>query len=185
MASALTLRSGTQINLEDKFGREQLENFSQSTTYEELENQYEIDEHAELAKEKKMNEGSTSQHTNGEKLFAKAKVASPPVADEVRPTPPFPQWLKKHNDKNQFRKFVYVLDSCISMRKVERIEIVAMITECCSTMSKLPPNQKDTGSFVILCFIGDRYIGRALSDLGSSVNLMPKSIFLKLGMCSA
>ncbi|XP_039023040.1 uncharacterized protein LOC120155585 [Hibiscus syriacus] len=52
-------------------------------------------------------------------------------------------------------------------------------------MTKLLLKQKDPGSFAILCSIGDRYVGRTLCDLGSSINLMPKSIFLKLGMGNA
>ncbi|XP_039033528.1 uncharacterized protein LOC120169462 [Hibiscus syriacus] len=52
-------------------------------------------------------------------------------------------------------------------------------------MSKLPPKQKDSGSFIIPCSIGDRYVGRTLFDLGLSVNLIPNSIFLKLGMGNA
>ncbi|XP_038996183.1 uncharacterized protein LOC120120692 [Hibiscus syriacus] len=52
-------------------------------------------------------------------------------------------------------------------------------------MSKLPPKQKDPGSFVIPCSINDKYVGRALYDLVSSVNMMQKSIYLKLGLGKA
>ncbi|KAK8708352.1 hypothetical protein V6N13_059394 [Hibiscus sabdariffa] len=37
-------------------------------------------------------------------------------------------------------------------------------------------------SFIIPYSIGDKYIDKALCDLRSSVNLMPKSVFMKLGM---
>ncbi|XP_039063503.1 uncharacterized protein LOC120208259 [Hibiscus syriacus] len=66
--------------------------------------------------------------------------------------------------------------------KVEKVENVATTTKYCSALSKLPSKQKDSGSFVIPCSISDTYVGRALFDLGSSVNLMSKSIFLKLVM---
>ncbi|KAE8676815.1 hypothetical protein F3Y22_tig00111582pilonHSYRG01273 [Hibiscus syriacus] len=39
--------------------------------------------------------------------------------------------------------------------------------------------------FIIPCSIGANFVGKALCDLGSSVNLMPKSIFLKLGIGDA
>ncbi|MCI49013.1 hypothetical protein A2U01_0070256, partial [Trifolium medium] len=44
----------------------------------------------------------------------------------------------------------------------------------------LPDKCKDPGSFTVPCTIGGVEIGRALLDLGASVNLMPLSIFKKL-----
>ena len=41
---------------------------------------------------------------------------------------------------------------------------------------------KDPGSPAISCKIGDRLIERALLDLGASVNLMPYSVYLQLGL---
>ncbi|KAE8719115.1 putative glutathione S-transferase [Hibiscus syriacus] len=137
---------------------------------------------------------------------AKAKENSIPTAKEARPPPPFPQRLKKHNDEVQFKKFVDILDQlhiniplleaveqmpmyakflndiCTKKRKVET---VATATEFCSSLSKLPPKRNDPGSFIIPCSIGANFFGKALCDLGSSVNLMPKSIFLKLGIGDA
>ena len=40
---------------------------------------------------------------------------------------------------------------------------------------------KDLGSFTILYIIGDSTFDKALCDLGASINLMPLSIFRKLG----
>ncbi|KAL0345390.1 UNVERIFIED_CONTAM: hypothetical protein Sradi_4370300 [Sesamum radiatum] len=48
--------------------------------------------------------------------------------------------------------------------------------------NKLPPKLKDPGSFSIPCTIGNTNFDKALCDLGASVNLMPYSIFEKLGM---
>ncbi|KAL0448387.1 UNVERIFIED_CONTAM: hypothetical protein Slati_1395100 [Sesamum latifolium] len=47
---------------------------------------------------------------------------------------------------------------------------------------KLPPKLKDPGSFSIPCTIGNIAFDKVLCDLGASVNLMPYSIFEKLGM---
>ncbi|XP_039040802.1 uncharacterized protein LOC120179222 [Hibiscus syriacus] len=52
----------------------------------------------------------------------------------------------------------------------------------CFALSKLPPKQKDLGSFIIPYSIGDIYVGMTLCDIGSSVNLMAKLIFFKLEM---
>ncbi|XP_012453248.2 uncharacterized protein LOC105775265 [Gossypium raimondii] len=48
--------------------------------------------------------------------------------------------------------------------------------------NKLPPKLKDPGSFTIPCNIEKSYCGKALYDLGASINLMPKSIFKLLGI---
>ena len=41
---------------------------------------------------------------------------------------------------------------------------------------------KDPRNFTIPCSIGTRYNGRALCDLGVSINLMPLSVFKQLGV---
>ena len=48
----------------------------------------------------------------------------------------------------------------------------------CSAMIQriLPPKHKDPGVVTILCSIGEVVVGKALIDLGASVNLMPLSM---------
>ncbi|XP_039002870.1 uncharacterized protein LOC120129442 [Hibiscus syriacus] len=70
-------------------------------------------------------------------------------------------------------------------RKAEKYETVATTKEYCSALSKLPPKRQDPCSFIIPCVIGENYIGKTLCDLGSNVNLMTKSIFMKLGIENA
>ena len=41
---------------------------------------------------------------------------------------------------------------------------------------------KDSGNFTILCTIGDSNFEKALCVLGASINLMPFSVFQKLGL---
>ncbi|KAH9735112.1 hypothetical protein KPL71_017633 [Citrus sinensis] len=48
--------------------------------------------------------------------------------------------------------------------------------------SKIPTKLKDPGSFTIPYSIGTRYAGRAVCDLGASINLMPLSVFKQLGV---
>uniref|UniRef100_A0A2N9FDF3 Retrotransposon gag domain-containing protein n=1 Tax=Fagus sylvatica TaxID=28930 RepID=A0A2N9FDF3_FAGSY len=47
---------------------------------------------------------------------------------------------------------------------------------------KFPPKYKDPGCPTISCTIGDYNIERALLDLGASVNLLPFSVYLQLGL---
>ena len=68
-------------------------------------------------------------------------------------------------------------------RKLDDHETV-MSTHDCSVIlqNKLPPKLKDPGSFTIPCIIGESYFDKALCDLGASINLMPYSVFKKLGL---
>ncbi|KAL4378047.1 hypothetical protein GQ457_02G024520 [Hibiscus cannabinus] len=129
---------------------------------------------------------------------------------EIHLPPPFPQRLRKQKYEYQFRKFLDILKQVhINLPLVETIEqmpnyakflkdivskwtrlsefeTVAM-TEGCMAMlhNRLPPKLKDPGSFTIPCAIGNHYVGKALCDLGASINLMPKSVFERLGIGKA
>ncbi|XP_024964756.1 uncharacterized protein LOC112505042, partial [Cynara cardunculus var. scolymus] len=71
-------------------------------------------------------------------------------------------------------------------KKLTEYEIVAL-TEGCGALlsSKIPPKLKDPGSFTIPYSIGGKEIGKALCDVGASINLMPSSIFNTLGIGEA
>ncbi|XP_075474098.1 uncharacterized protein LOC142505136 [Primulina tabacum] len=66
-------------------------------------------------------------------------------------------------------------------RKLVDFETVKLSEECSAILqNKLPPKAKDPGSFSIPCTIGTSFFGKALCDLGASINLMPYSCFEKL-----
>ncbi|CAN6546992.1 unnamed protein product [Malus baccata var. baccata] len=50
------------------------------------------------------------------------------------------------------------------------------------TERKLPPKLKNASSFTIPCVIGGKKFGRALCDLGASINLMPYSVYESLNL---
>ncbi|XP_047148002.1 uncharacterized protein LOC124820375 [Vigna umbellata] len=53
---------------------------------------------------------------------------------------------------------------------------------CSAILQKtLPPKFKDSGSFTIPCTIGNHDIGKALVDIGASINLMPLSMVENMG----
>ncbi|KAM6543139.1 hypothetical protein CsatB_007586 [Cannabis sativa] len=155
-------------------------------------------EPSNMAKEQPEENAAAIPHQNAaEKLLSK-------------PPPPFPQRFKKQQEDGQFRRFLDVLkqlhiniplvealeqmpnyvkflkDILTKKRRLGEFETVAL-TEGCSAMlkSKIPPKLKDPGSFTIPCTIGGRDVGRALCDLGASINLMPMSIFKKSGIGEA
>ena len=71
-----------------------------------------------------------------------------------------------------------------SKKKLEEYGTIALTEECSAILQKkLPPKLQDPGSFAIPFSIGNRVYGKALCDLGASINLMPLSMFkrLKLG----
>ncbi|XP_062103615.1 uncharacterized protein LOC133814703 [Humulus lupulus] len=71
-------------------------------------------------------------------------------------------------------------------RRLEDFETVALIQECSAIIQrKLPQKLQDPGSFTIPCTIGKFECKHALCDLGASINLMPLSVFRKLGLGEA
>ena len=71
-------------------------------------------------------------------------------------------------------------------RRLSEFETVNLTEECSAILKrKLPHKLKDLGSFTIPCKIGNSMFERALYDLGASINLMPLSIFRRLGLGEA
>jgi hypothetical protein len=126
------------------------------------------------------------------------------------PPPPFPQRLKQKKQDANFKKFFEVFkqlhiniplvealeqmpnyvkflkDILSKKRRLGEYETVALTEECSAVLkSKLPPKVKDPRTFTILVSIGGKELGRALCGLRASINLMPLSIFNKLGVGEA
>ena len=128
--------------------------------------------------------------------------------DELAIPIPYPQRLKKSKLEMQFAKFLDIfkklhinipfLEALENMpsyvkfmkkilaikKKLEEYGTITLTEECSAILQKkLPPKLQDSGSFAIPFSIGNRVLGKALCDLGASINLMPLSMFkrLKLG----
>ncbi|KAK8322558.1 hypothetical protein V6Z12_A12G175200 [Gossypium hirsutum] len=100
-----------------------------------------------------------------EKLGIEAPMESVPQKSFAVP-PPFPRQLvqcKKERDENE------ILDT---FQKVSVGENVSAILQ-----QKIPPKYKDQGMFPISCKIGSVGIKKAMCDLGTSINVMPLSIY--------
>ena len=119
---------------------------------------------------------------------------------------PYPQYLKKNKLDKQFAKFMEVFkklhinipfsdaleqmpsyvkfmkDILSKKRRLSDFETVNFTEECSAILQrKLPQKIKDLGSFTIPCTIENSIFERALCDLGASINLIPLSIFRRLG----
>nr|KYP49681.1 hypothetical protein KK1_028549 [Cajanus cajan] len=61
-------------------------------------------------------------------------------------------------------------------------ETVELEARCSATIQKsLPQKSRDPGSFTLPVSIGNLSVGKALLDLGASINLMPLSMLKKIG----
>ena len=126
---------------------------------------------------------------------------------KIRIPPPFPKALrKKKNHVNQTEMlevlrqvkvniplldmikqvpaYAKFLKDLCTIKKGLGIEKKAFLTEHVSalTQSKYPVKYKDPGSPTIPVNIGGNCIDKALLDLGASVNLMPYSVYMQLGL---
>ena len=77
----------------------------------------------------------------------------------------------------------FLKDILTRKRRFKEFETVVLTQEYSHMLqSKIPKKLKDPGSFTISYSIGTRYNGRALCDLGASINIMPLSVFKQLGV---
>eukprot|EP00257_Ricinus_communis_P019971 XP_015579103.1 uncharacterized protein LOC107261818 [Ricinus communis] len=68
-------------------------------------------------------------------------------------------------------------------RKLEDLGLVTLNEECSAILqNKLLVKRRDPGSFIVPCIIGDLLINDTLADLCASINLLPSSLFKKLGL---
>ncbi|XP_050222569.1 uncharacterized protein LOC126672658 [Mercurialis annua] len=122
----------------------------------------------------------------------KEVVADPSVKPYIPPIP-YPQRLKKKTTSNNFQHFLNAFKKIefnipILQALAKMPSYAKFLKELVSNKSKLeeyatlPPKLKDPGSFSIPCVIGDITISKCLCDLGASVNIMPASLYNRLGM---
>ena len=77
----------------------------------------------------------------------------------------------------------FMKDILSRKRRLLYFETVNLTKECSVILQrKLPQKLKEPSSFTIPCKIGNSIFERALCDLGASINLMPLSIFKRLGL---
>ncbi|KAG6730713.1 hypothetical protein I3842_01G093900 [Carya illinoinensis] len=84
----------------------------------------------------------------------------------------------------QVPTYAKVLKDLCTVKRKHHVKKTAFLTEQVSALieQRIPPKYKDPGCPTIACNIGNHEFGQALLDLGASVNLMPYSIYLQLGL---
>ena len=90
-----------------------------------------------------------------------------PFTEALQQMPTYARFLKEMLTKK--RKFP----------EDERVELEA---GCSAIIQKsIPQKSRDPGSFTLPISVGNLYIGKALLDLGASINLIPLSMLRKIG----
>ncbi|GKC20046.1 retrovirus-related pol polyprotein from transposon TNT 1-94 [Tanacetum coccineum] len=107
---------------------------------------------------------------NGEKLLKKLE------------TEPFNTTLVK--DIQETPKYTRHLKELVSNKtKIKELSMVKLNARCLVILqNKLSPKENDPRSFVLPCIIGNTTVSNALVDLGESINVMPFSMFKRLGL---
>jgi hypothetical protein len=84
----------------------------------------------------------------------------------------------------QIPSYAKFLKDLVTVKRKTNVPKKAFMTEQVSTIlqCKLPLKYKDPGCPTITCMIGVSQIERALLDLGASINLLPYSVYLQLGL---
>ena len=99
--------------------------------------------------------------------FRKVQV-NIPLLDAIRQVPKYAKFLK---------------ELCTKKRKMKGNEVLRVGESCSSILQrKIPPKLKDPGSFIIPCSIGKTRFCKAMLDLGSSINVMPSSMYFSLNL---
>nr|XP_043639333.1 uncharacterized protein LOC122610406 [Erigeron canadensis] len=139
------------------------------------------------------------------KNVEKPHVETPPVKP-YQPKVPFPQRLRQGKIKENFKKFVeliqnvnisvplvdllagmpnyakFLKDLISDRKKLQEDKTAVMSAEVSAIIkNEIPPKLDDPGNFLISCSFGLE-LYKALADLGASINLMPYSVYKKLSL---
>ena len=99
--------------------------------------------------------------------FRKVQV-NIPLLDAIKRVPRFAKFLK---------------ELCTNKRKLKGKEVRSDGENCSAVLQKkLQPKLNDPGSFTIPCTIGKTRFGKAMLDLGASINVTPYSVFASLNL---
>src|SRR2546430_13886129 len=159
-------------------------------------------------------EKEKEKETDEDEAPEEVVVQTPPVMKKLTSKEicdiPFPNRLKRQADEKQYSKFLnmfrslhinvpfadmleqmpkyakFLKDILSNKRKLKVFETVLLTEESSAILQKKLPQKLDyPGSFTIPCIIGNVTFENALCDLGASVNIIPYTLFTKLGIREA
>ncbi|CAL1394922.1 unnamed protein product [Linum trigynum] len=155
----------------------------------------------------RQNESSLPVQKHAARVPQKVEKLKNEEVKPYEPPAPFPQRLMKPMEDPNFKKFVnifkplqiniplaealeqmptyakFLRELLTKKRKWADLEKVTLTSECSAVIqNKLPEKRDDPGSFTIPCVIGGTEFNKSLCDLGAGINLMPYSVYKKLGL---
>ncbi|XP_042458213.1 uncharacterized protein LOC122042261 [Zingiber officinale] len=99
-------------------------------------------------------------------LFSKVEV-NVPLLTMIKQIPKYAKFLK---------------DLCVHKKKLKGNELISMGKNVSALFQPVPQKCEDSGVFTVPCEIGSSLVKDAMLDLGTSINMMPKSVFQTLGI---
>ncbi|XP_075515848.1 uncharacterized protein LOC142550655 [Primulina tabacum] len=180
---------------------------NQDASIKGLENQIALRSRKVLEQEEKEKEDQRNGAVDTSTGKSSKSTTAPTAQSTIANPPAFPAAIKKAKLDAQFAKFLeifkklhinisfadalmqmpsyakFLKDILANKRKLED-HMTINLTENCSVLvqNKILSKLKDPGSFSIPCVIGDIVFHKALCDLVASINLIPLSVFRKLGL---
>ncbi|XP_024963991.1 uncharacterized protein LOC112504285 [Cynara cardunculus var. scolymus] len=104
-----------------------------------------------------------------------------PVIAHIPPYIPFPQRLRNQKEKLQFKKFFDVFK--LLHINIPLVEAIEQMPSYAKFLKDILSKKKKLNEFETVALTkGGNEIGKALCDLGASINLMPLSVFNTLGI---
>ncbi|CAL8993326.1 unnamed protein product [Prunus brigantina] len=162
--AVITLRSGKVINGVGNEVTNESDHVNAGPTQEENEKSNDDPSNATFSLAKSKQDKSFKEIFD---ILSKVNV-NLPLLDVIRNMPAYGKFFKELNTYK--RKYG-------PNEKVMVSENVSAVLQ-----RKLPPKLKDPGSFSIDITIGGKLVEKAMLDLGASINLMPYSVYLQLGL---
>ncbi|GJR19240.1 retrovirus-related pol polyprotein from transposon TNT 1-94 [Tanacetum coccineum] len=103
------------------------------------------------------------EQENGERLLKslEKEAVNTPLVNTIRKTPDYTKCLQ---------------ELVAEKKKIKEVSVILQ--------NELPPTEKDPRSFILPCVIGNTTVSNSLAYLGSSISVMPFSMFKRLGLCS-
>ncbi|XP_020209235.1 uncharacterized protein LOC109794168, partial [Cajanus cajan] len=205
---SITTRRGTVIgkgigdNLRDNNGgEEEKKNGVELESEKGVELNNEADKNEKNKIESQKNESRDGEVKEESKKKGKEVVRPPPVKNL-----PYPHAPSKKDKERQFARFLDIIkrlqinipfaealeqmpsyarfmkELLTKKRKLSEDGTVELEAGCSAIIQKsLPQKSRDPGSFTLPVTIGNVSVGKALLDLGASINLMPLSMLQRIG----
>ncbi|XP_071705358.1 uncharacterized protein [Rutidosis leptorrhynchoides] len=132
-------------------------------------------------------ETTESAEFNVDEIKVEEEVKPSPELKVYKPPIPYPRAIQSEQPKDtvcmpNYGKFLK--DLMAKKGEHDQASSAFLEAECAAILKKsdMPPKLGDPGPFIVPCRIDDSKIFKCLTDSGASINLMPLSVYSRLGL---